>query len=146
MFGVVPKAPWARQSAAGDRNRILMAMRPLIVRCQDDADRCGPRDKDDAKFHEIYRVDGSRNLDHALAEAGLSPDDIDIVLASHLHFDHAGGFTVRTPGRSAEVPEGAIRRPGESGRTRPIPTSETAPSYRGQLRAAGRGRRAAAGG
>src|SRR5262249_61840312 len=36
-----------------------------------------------------------RNLDHTLAEAGLAADDIDIVLASHLHFDHAGGFTVR---------------------------------------------------
>src|SRR5205823_6941484 len=35
------------------------------------------------------------NLDHTLAEAGLSLDDIDIVLASHLHFDHCGGFTYR---------------------------------------------------
>jgi glyoxylase-like metal-dependent hydrolase (beta-lactamase superfamily II) len=51
--------------------------------------------KDDEKFQDIYGVDRSRNLDHTLAEAGLGPDDIDIVLASHLHFDHCGGFTYR---------------------------------------------------
>jgi methylmalonyl-CoA epimerase len=96
MFGVVPKALWSRPAPPDDRNRILMAMRPLIVRGRRtmliDA---GLGDKDDEKFHEIYGVDRARNLDHTLAEAGLSPDDIDIVLASHLHFDHAGGFTVR---------------------------------------------------
>jgi glyoxylase-like metal-dependent hydrolase (beta-lactamase superfamily II) len=48
-----------------------------------------------AKFLDQYGVDRRRNLDHTLAEAGLSPEDIDIVLASHLHFDHAGGFTRR---------------------------------------------------
>src|SRR4051812_16773127 len=96
MFGVVPKPLWSKVAAADDRNRITLAMRPLIVR--------GPRtmlidaglgSKDSAKFHDIYAVDRRRNLDHTLAEAGLSPEDIDIVLASHLHFDHAGGFTVR---------------------------------------------------
>ena len=55
----------------------------------------GMGDKENEKFHEIYGVERSRHLDHTLAEAGLAPEDIDIVLASHLHFDHAGGFTVR---------------------------------------------------
>jgi glyoxylase-like metal-dependent hydrolase (beta-lactamase superfamily II) len=58
----------------------------------------GLGDKDSDRFHEIYGVDRARNLDHTLAEAGLTPEDIDIVLASHLHFDHAGGFTVRDAG------------------------------------------------
>jgi methylmalonyl-CoA epimerase len=96
MFGVVPKTLWGSKIATDDRNRITLAMRPLIVR--------GPRtmiidaglgDKENEKFHDIYGVDRARNLDHTLADAGLVPDDIDIVLASHLHFDHAGGFTVR---------------------------------------------------
>jgi methylmalonyl-CoA epimerase len=96
MFGVVPKPLWAKATYADEKNRITLAMRPLIVR--------GPRtmiidaglgSKDSAKFHEIYGVDRSRNLEHTLAEAGLTVDDIDIVLASHLHFDHAGGFTYR---------------------------------------------------
>src|SRR4029077_10529537 len=77
MFGVVPKALWAQQAPPDDRNRILMAMRPLIVRgARTMLIDAGLGDKDDAKFHEIYGVDRSRNLDHALAEAGLSPDDI----------------------------------------------------------------------
>ena len=96
MFGVVPKALWARQAPPDERNRILMAMRPLIVKgSRTMLIDAGLGDKDDRKFHEIYGVDRSRNLDHTLAEAGVAPEDIDIVLASHLHFDHAGGFTFR---------------------------------------------------
>src|SRR4029077_12373209 len=52
-------------------------------------------DKEGEKFLDVYGVDRSRHLDHALEEAGVAPDAIDIVLASHLHFDHAGGFTRR---------------------------------------------------
>jgi len=55
---------------------------------------CG--DKMDAKNADIYGLDRRFNLDNALAEAGISPADIDIVLASHLHFDHVGGFTTRS--------------------------------------------------
>ncbi len=96
MFGVVPKALWARQAPPDERNRILMAMRPLIVKgSRTMLIDAGLGDKDDRKFHAIYGVDRSRNLDHTLAEAGVAPEDIDIVLASHLHFDHAGGFTFR---------------------------------------------------
>ena len=97
MFGVVPKALWEKKAAADDANRITMTMRPLIVR---DGKRtmlidAGLGDKESAKFYSMYAADRSRNLDHALAEAGVAPEDIDIVLASHLHFDHAGGFTFR---------------------------------------------------
>src|SRR5438876_726731 len=55
----------------------------------------GLGDKETDKFRDIYGVERARNLDHTLAEAGLTPEDIDIVLATHLHFDHAGGFTRR---------------------------------------------------
>jgi len=96
MFGVVPKPMWEKRTPADDRNRILLAMRPLVVRgARTMLIDAGLGAKDDAKFHEIYGVDRSRNLDHTLAEAGLTPGDIDIVLASHLHFDHCGGFTYR---------------------------------------------------
>jgi glyoxylase-like metal-dependent hydrolase (beta-lactamase superfamily II) len=54
---------------------------------------CG--DKLDAKSAEIYGLERAYHLEHALAEAGLAVSDIEIVLASHLHFDHVGGFTVR---------------------------------------------------
>jgi methylmalonyl-CoA epimerase len=96
MFGVVPKTLWAKQAPPDDRNRILLAMRPLIVRgARTMLIDAGLGDKDDRKFHDIYGVDRSRNLDHTLAEAGIAPEAIDIVLATHLHFDHAGGFTTR---------------------------------------------------
>jgi methylmalonyl-CoA epimerase len=96
MFGAVPKVFWSRQHPTDERNRVLLAMRSLIVRGgRTMIIDAGLGDKEDAKFHEIYGVDRSRNLDHALAEAGIGVDEIDIVLASHLHFDHAGGFTVR---------------------------------------------------
>jgi methylmalonyl-CoA epimerase len=96
MFGIVPKALWQRRVPADERNRITLAMRPLIVRgMRTMIIDAGLGDKNDEKFRDIYGVERQRNLDHTLADAGLSVDDIDIVLASHLHFDHAGGFTVR---------------------------------------------------
>ena len=97
MFGVIPKTMWSKKTQPDDRNRILLAMRPLVVRgSRTMIIDAGMGDKESEKFHEIYGVErSSRHLDHSLAEAGLAPEDIDIVLATHLHFDHAGGFTVR---------------------------------------------------
>jgi glyoxylase-like metal-dependent hydrolase (beta-lactamase superfamily II) len=96
MFGTVPKPLWEKKAPADARNRITLAMRPLIVRgARTMIIDAGLGDKESAKFEDIYGVERERNLDHTLAEAGLSTEDIDIVLASHLHFDHAGGFTIR---------------------------------------------------
>ncbi|MDP3718171.1 MAG: methylmalonyl-CoA epimerase [Acidobacteriota bacterium] len=96
MFGTVPRTLWQKRLPPDDTNRIPLGMRPLIVRGEQtlliDAG-CG--DKMDAKNAAIYGLDRRYHLDHSLAEAGLTADDIDIVLASHLHFDHVGGFTAR---------------------------------------------------
>jgi glyoxylase-like metal-dependent hydrolase (beta-lactamase superfamily II) len=105
MFGVVPKPLWEKRAPADDQNRIALGLRPLLVRGPGytmliDA---GIGGKMDAKSERIYAIDRTRNLDHSLAETGLGPDDIDIVLASHLHFDHAGGFT-RRDSAGAAVP------------------------------------------
>jgi methylmalonyl-CoA epimerase len=98
-FGVVPKAMWSKTAPADDRNRVTLAMRPLIVRgMRTMIIDAGVGQKDDETFHEIHAVDRTRNLDHTLADAGLSVEDIDIVLATHLHFEAAGGFTVRDAG------------------------------------------------
>lgn len=94
MFGVVPRTLWERRLPPDDRNRITLGMRPLIVRGERtmliDAG-CG--DTMNAKSAAIYGVERDYHLDHALAGAGIAASDIEIVLASHLHFDHAGGFT-----------------------------------------------------
>ncbi len=98
MFGVVPKPLWEKRAPADEKNRIRLGLRPLLVIGEKtlliDA---GIGGKMDEKSVEIFAIDRSRNIDHSLADAGVSRDAIDIVLASHLHFDHAGGFTVRDP-------------------------------------------------
>ena len=98
MFGVVPRTMWEQKAPADDRHRIQLAMRPLLVeagwgRLLID---CGAGDKMNARQREIYALDRSCALDQALAEKGFAPDDIDAVLATHLHFDHFGGATART--------------------------------------------------
>jgi methylmalonyl-CoA epimerase len=99
IFGSVPKPLWEQKAPADDRNRILQVMRPLVVRgARTMLVDAGLGDKESARFHEIFGVDRRRTLDDALADAGIAVDDIDIVLATHLHFDHAGGFTVRDAG------------------------------------------------
>jgi glyoxylase-like metal-dependent hydrolase (beta-lactamase superfamily II) len=96
MFGIVPKPLWEKRAPADERNRIRLGLRPLLVRGERtmiiDA---GIGGKMDARSVSIYGIDRSHNLTHALAAAGVRPEDVDIVLASHLHFDHAGGFTRR---------------------------------------------------
>jgi methylmalonyl-CoA epimerase len=96
MFGVVPRPLWEKKAPPDDRHRIQLAMRPLLVeaswgRMLVD---CGAGDKMSAKDRDIYALDRSRALDSALAEAGLSAEQIDLVLASHLHWDHFGGATM----------------------------------------------------
>ena len=97
MFGVVPRPLWEKLAPPDERNRIQMAMRPLLVEA--DWGRmlidCGAGDKMNAKQRDIYAMDRTRHLDHALAAVGLASDAIDFVLATHLHFDHFGGATVR---------------------------------------------------
>ncbi len=101
MFGVVPRTLWAHPSPPDDRNRIQLAMRPLLVEAEwgrmliD----CGIGDKMDAKQRDIYGVERERALDDAFASVGLTGHDIDLVLATHLHFDHFGGATVRRDDR-----------------------------------------------
>src|SRR4029434_4387270 len=97
MFSVVPRPLWEKLAPADDRNRIQLAMRPLLVEA--DWGRllvdCGAGDKMAPKQADIYALDRERHLDHALAYAALNAGSIDIALATHLHFDHFGGATKR---------------------------------------------------
>lgn len=96
MFGIIPRTLWGMRVPSDERSRITLAMRPLLVRgTRTMLIDAGLGDKEDEKFCHIYGVERARHLDHALAEAGISRDEIDLVVATHLHFDHAGGFTVR---------------------------------------------------
>lgn len=95
MFGTVPKVLWERRAPADERNRIALGLNALLIRTGHtrvlvDA---GIGDKLSAREAEIFAVDRTRHLDRSLAEAGLTARDIDVVIATHLHLDHAGGFT-----------------------------------------------------
>lgn len=101
MFGIVPKPLWERRTPADARNRIRLGMRPLVVRTGQltvliDA---GIGDKMSEKEHDIYAIDRGPALEEALAAAKLKPTDIDVVIATHLHFDHVGSLTMRVDGR-----------------------------------------------
>lgn len=96
MFGVVAKPLWERRAPADARNRITLGMRPLVVRGHGrtliiDA---GIGEKMDPKNADIYAIQRERSLDETLRAVDVAPAEVDVVLASHLHFDHAGGFTV----------------------------------------------------
>jgi methylmalonyl-CoA epimerase len=96
IFGTVPKPVWSGRLRPDPENRVRLAMRQLIVRgTRTMLIDGGLGDSEDEAFCRQYGVEQERHLDHALAEAGIAPDDIDLVLATHLHFDHAGGFTTR---------------------------------------------------
>ena len=102
MFGVVPKPLWERRIEADDRNRIPLALRCLLIETPDALVLVdtGIGNKEDEKFTEIYGVANAGSptrLEDAIREAGHAPEDIDIVLNTHLHFDHAGGNTQIDP-------------------------------------------------
>jgi len=102
MFGVVPKPLWSRVAAPDERNRIQLAMRCLLLEHPDGLVLVdtGLGDKEDRKFHDIYAVEnagraGPTQLEDALREAGYRNEDVRWVINTHLHFDHAGGNTLR---------------------------------------------------
>jgi methylmalonyl-CoA epimerase len=99
MFGTVPKPQWEAVAPADGNNRITLALRPLLVRgTRTLIIGAGFGDKASDELQQMYGVERSPTLDQTLAEAGIAPEHIDVVLATHLHVDHAGGFTVRDAG------------------------------------------------
>ena len=97
MFGIVPKALWERVKPADERNRVAMDMNCLLIR--DDAGHVvvvetGAGTKLSDKQREIFGIGPPALLDE-LARRGVRPDEVTLVVNTHLHFDHAGGNTYR---------------------------------------------------
>ena len=98
MHGVVPKAIWNRLVSCDDQNRCTYTTHCLLV---ENAGKrilieTGNGDKFSPKLKEIYGIDHDRSIVTALKEIGVEPESIDIVILTHLHFDHAGGCTQKT--------------------------------------------------
>jgi len=100
MFGVVPRTLWERAMPPDERNRIRLACNILVLRSPSRVvivdTGCG--DKWDEKNRTIYRIEpADGGLKGALASKGVTVDDVTDVVQTHLHFDHAGGGTRRSP-------------------------------------------------
>ena len=102
MFGVVPKPLWERRIPADARNRIPLGMRCLLV--EHDIGPVlidnGAGNKENEKFIDIYGIEnegaeGRTLLEDGLRSLGFRPEDVVLMIDTHLHFDHAGGNTYR---------------------------------------------------
>ena len=95
FFGVVPKVMWSRKAAADDKNFVWAGLNSLLIRTGKHTVlvETGIGSKLSEKMVKIYGQP-AKLLDN-LAAGGISPDDIDIVINTHLHFDHCGWNTVR---------------------------------------------------
>ncbi len=93
MFGVVPKTLWQKKTPADDQNRILLGLNSVVVRTGKHTVliETGIGNKQSPKMREIHR--NQELLPASLAAAGVRPDEIDVVVNTHLHFDHCGWNT-----------------------------------------------------
>jgi glyoxylase-like metal-dependent hydrolase (beta-lactamase superfamily II) len=96
MFGTIPKVMWDKVKPADERNRIDMCLSCLLATRKNQAIliEAGIGNKNPEKFEFIYGVDHISSIDEELARLGMKPSDIDHVILSHLHFDHAGSLTI----------------------------------------------------
>jgi glyoxylase-like metal-dependent hydrolase (beta-lactamase superfamily II) len=97
MFGVVPRVMWEKACPPDDKNRILLDTNCLLVRTPDSLGLIdtGYGAKSAAKVRERHALAAGFPLLENLAAANVSPEQIHWVILTHLHFDHAGGCTVR---------------------------------------------------
>ena len=130
FFGVVPKVMWSRKVASDGRNYVTAGLNSLLIRMEGPPTgkqtvlvETGIGNKLSERMIKFYGQP-AKLLDN-LAAAGIAPEDIDIVINSHLHFDHCGWNTVRDkngkivptfPRAKYYAPEGEwqyARRPSE---------------------------------
>jgi len=108
MFGNAPRAVWEKWAAPDDLNRIELACRALLaspLAGKTVLFETGIGAFFEPKLRDRYGVQESRHvLIESLREAGFEHEDIDVVVLSHLHFDHAGGLLAQwSEGREPEL-------------------------------------------
>jgi len=98
MFGIVPRPLWERRIAPDVRHRIPLGMRCLLIEHPEGLVLVdtGAGSKESQKFHDIYGIENAGSptqLEDGIRAAGHEPEDVRLVIDTHLHFDHAGGNT-----------------------------------------------------
>jgi len=125
FFGVIPKIMWSRKAEADERNYVQAGLNSLLIRTGEQTVlvETGMGNKLSERMVKFYGQPAQ--LLANLAAGGVSPEDIDIVINTHLHFDHCGWNTVRDKNGNAVAtfprakyyaPEGEwqyARRPSE---------------------------------
>jgi glyoxylase-like metal-dependent hydrolase (beta-lactamase superfamily II) len=96
MFGVVPKPLWEKRMPADEKNRILLGLNTVVVRTGKHTVviETGIGNKLSEKLRDIHEA--KEQLPHAFRAAEIRLEEVDIVINSHLHFDHCGWNTTRT--------------------------------------------------
>jgi glyoxylase-like metal-dependent hydrolase (beta-lactamase superfamily II) len=101
MYGVVPKTMWAKADPPDEQNRVLLSCNLLLI----DTGKAkvlvetGMGDRWSEKERQRYDLTSLAAPADVLKDVGLTPDQIDYVIISHLHFDHAGGATHLVDGK-----------------------------------------------
>jgi glyoxylase-like metal-dependent hydrolase (beta-lactamase superfamily II) len=96
MFGVVPKTLWEKCCPSDEFNRISLSLTALLIRANGTniLVDTGLGAKEDPKFQRMFAVERAPTILESLKRLGLRPEDIHLVINTHLHFDHAGGNTM----------------------------------------------------
>jgi glyoxylase-like metal-dependent hydrolase (beta-lactamase superfamily II) len=104
IFGVVPKTLWARKLPADELNRVPLAFNCYVIRTGEHAVlvETGSGDKMDLRARERMKLGPEpEDLREVLAAHAIDPESIDVVINSHLHWDHCGGNTYLRNGEVA---------------------------------------------
>ncbi len=106
MFGIIPKPLWSKSVKVDEANRIPLSTSCFFLEAAGKRiiieSGCGPKSKYNDKEQGFFQF-GSHWIIDSLAAAGIDPASIDLVILTHLHFDHAGGATT-SDGRGGYVP------------------------------------------
>ncbi len=106
MFGVVPKPLWSRKYAVNDLNQIELRTDPLFFQWKGKnvlIESGIGKGKLNEKQKRNYGVHEESDIEASLSSLGLTPHDIDVVLMTHMHFDHACGLTEYKDGELVSV-------------------------------------------
>ncbi|MGD7044286.1 YtnP family quorum-quenching lactonase [Jeotgalibacillus proteolyticus] len=101
MFGVVPKPLWSKKYPVNDQNQIELPTEPILIEM--DGHRVLLESgvgagKLSEKQKRNYGVTRESHMTESLNKLGMKAEDIDIVIMTHMHFDHAGGLTRKEGG------------------------------------------------